>query len=447
MADRNHFDQDLRSRFEGFEPEPPAGVWLGIEKGLQAPAAAVMAPWVFRVAAAIAVLSVTAFSFWYFSTYNQDVRSLAGFLDTVPGIQPDVTISTDAEGTDASVGFSGGVQPSLMASLVTPEPEGLATDEPAVARPRTGALPALLQGAQGILESHSRPGMLAFVRTSLPEREDLSPRGFEAAGGDPGLFALSVFVAPQYNDRHLSGASSVPFSLLEQESMTTSYGVLGSFRLGKRLEVQSGVTYLNMAQLVNEVNALSHADRRQFYNPADVPVHPQSILTSLGSISLSDPTLYFEDTGAARVSIDDETKGFMDIEDPKLLSRMGLGLTQNFSFVEVPLILRYQLLDRRVGIQLKAGVAASFLMRNEVLLSGGSDADRVIGKTEGLREQYYSGIGGLVLSYPLSHRLRFFVEPTGQVFLNPVLQEELTAVQGKAYLYNFSLYSGISYRF
>lgn len=471
MIDKDIFNKEFRQRFEGFEPEPPADAWSAIERGLVVSSSHTVAPWVYRVAAAVAVLAVTSFSFLYFSSRDYQVRSVSEQV-----VQP-----VSEQGTQVGISEAGAETPDFVAEVpVLSGAEAVADDVKAPVKglaSKTSGMSGqaqqaiawqppvqashfkLLADAAGSIGSISAsltfPGQPALqgsvrIRDAVSSQTDLA--GFFPASTG-GRFTLGAFFGPQYNDRHIavpggltSSVHSVPFSAFEEKALTYSYGLSGSFRISKRMVVQTGATYLNVAQVVNDINALAHPDGRQFYDPADRPPfgHPQNISTSLGTITLDDPTLFFMDMGSSRIEM--TTKWPLDIPEPKTLETLGYGLTQRFSFIEVPLILRYTLFERRMGLHLKAGMAANFLVNNEVFLV--SDQHRgVIGQTAGLREQYFSGIGGLVLTIPLSPRFQLFVEPTGQVFLNPMVRDELTASVGKTFPYNFSVYSGLSFRF
>jgi hypothetical protein len=474
MSNGDLFDKELRQRFENFEPEPPAAVWSAIEQGLVASAPhRLVAPWIYRVAATIAVLAVTAFSYLYFVSGDQHVRSLAD--QRVPAEAADPAGDRSGVRSDDRSGDalrSGEAAPSAdlpvlagtttvagSAGVPTAGMEGITARVPARALAEAGTTPAMdflagnqprfMEGIMPVLASHAHPSMQGSVRSTgniwtQTDRLAFAP----ASSGSAGTFSLGAFVAPQYNDRRVSGgglASGIPFSSLEEEALTYSFGLTGSIRLSKRLTVQTGATYLNVAQEVKDISALTHPERMEFYDPNELPAfgHPQNIATSLGTINFNDPTLYFEDLGSNRI---ETTKWPLDIPEPKLLEALGFGLTQRFSFVEVPVIFRYTLYERQLGLHLKAGFAANFLVNNEVLLV--SDAHRgVVGQTAGLRDHYYSGIGGLVMTLPLSQRLQLFVEPTGQIFLNPMGRDDgMAGSTIKAFPYNFSVYSGLSYR-
>jgi hypothetical protein len=464
MSNRDFFDKEIRRRFEGFEPEPPAEAWLAIERGLVASSPArLFAPWLYRVAAAIAVLAVTGFSFLYFWVGEQQHhRQLAEreiqinhSLTADPDVQAPAAISLPAEvpvlAAIRGLPLTAGHVPAWDEEVQIPA-SGASDGVWPISGPRAiGMKPGSVAGIAPVLAAYTHPLIHGSIRGMGEKWPHSDMLAFTPAGtGSQPAFSLGAFIAPQYNNRRIANGSGmastgVPFSSLEEETLTYSFGLTGSIRLSNRLVLQTGATYLNVAQVVNQINALAHPDRRQFYNPYELPAygHPQIIFTSLGTINFDDPTLYFEDLGSNRV---ETTKWPLDIPEPKLLEALGFGLTQRFSFVEIPVVFRYTLFERQIGLHMKAGLAANFLVGNEVLLV--SDTYKgVVGQTSGLRDQYLSGIGGFVMTVPVSPRIQLFIEPTGQIFLNPMVRDDKAVNAAKAFPYNFSVYSGLSYRF
>lgn len=56
-----------------------------------------------------------------------------------------------------------------------------------------------------------------------------------------------------------------------------------------------------------------------------------------------------------------------------------------------------------------------------------------------------SALGGLVFDVALTGRLKLHMEPTVQLFLNPIIKEGMMI--GHAYPYSYSIQTGISYDF
>ncbi len=450
MLENYFFDRRVRKKFRGFEPEPPVGMWQKIDEGLSPAPARPVFPHFMRVAASVAVLLLAGFSIWY--------------IWDEPSTEPVL---------------SGLESPSMVIPVLTEATPELMHEREAAAR----AIPAVYSETQQTEETTAkqqtefveaqRSTMLSFSSFDSPElRLKGYQPAFESEDGEapifsdfadfladetllssnretqPGNFSLSVHFAPQYNHRYLSprgesGFMGIPFENLEETINTYSFGLSGNFNITRRFAVQTGLHYLNIGQYVDEILAYGHIHKKEIYqlDPGRPFSHPQTIITSQGTIRLKDASLYFADVQSFRVMTNKQTLGF---DDPKYLRQREKGLTQSFGYLEIPLIFRYMVFENQVGIHLKGGITGNYLVRNEVFL-GRDTRQESIGETHGLRNVNFSAIGGFVMSVPLSPRMSLNLEPTAQIFLHSVGDNRF--IDGRAFPYNFSLYSGISYRF
>ncbi len=494
MADNNIFDNDLRSRFEGFAPEPPADAWFAIQDAIVVAPAKRMMPAFFKLAAAVAFLAISGLSVWLITSDKHSENQIAEHQSPVS--------TRDASQTDNGTAPSDiQAEAGLPATL---QQQGEHT------QPGTSIVTHQQQLASASYESSERPAAVSITRkhseaqeyTGLSIIDDTGMRAInpvhhaalsygQAGLAEPkinantystSLFAvnntytnntidryaysdprgtgivLGVHVAPQYTGRHIAEPfSNMPLGGLENQSMSYSYGFFAAIPISSRLSVQTGLGYMNVNQHINDINAFSQLDDLPFYDAAFSPGygHPQNIVTSLGIIQMNNPQLYFTDNQSSRVLMSNTKIPFEVPDDPKFLVLQGQKMTQFFRFVEVPVVVRYRLFENRfVAMSLKAGVAGNFLIKNEVALSGINSNDEIIGETYGVRDFSYSGVGGFAIAFPLTQRLFLFVEPTAQMFLQPIVKdqtlpsgENTSSLTGKTYPYCFSVNSGISFRF
>ena len=134
----------------------------------------------------------------------------------------------------------------------------------------------------------------------------------------------------------------------------------------------------------------------------------------------------------------------MDVGDIKSLRQTNTGLTQVFQFVELPVAFRYEVVGGFASLHVKGGLSVNYLLGNDVY-AGTNIFQSSIGETYGVRKLNFAAMGGFSLDIPLAGNLRLHLEPTAQIFLNPILQEGM--MMGHAYPYNYSLQTGISYGF
>ena len=475
MEERSKFDNDIRSRFEGFSPEPPAEVWLSVKGAIVMQPRKSLVPVFYRVAAAIAFLAIGGLSVFFLTNDNQTAMPLADLDNNTGTIETTTPVPTDEGVVETE-------HPTPSARWQTPATASsdytLAASHVAEHDPASDAYPMPPARAEAVYPLSRASHMMAAAiphqnpklqqgRKAVPGitrgsafdmDHSLNQYAFASTSAAPATgITLGIHLSPTFHDRHIAEYGSLvttasSIGAHERPVMSYGFGISAMIQVHPRLALQTGAGYSSMTQMINDINAYAHFDNRPFYNAGqDLGYsHPQNIVTSYGMIEMKTPALYFTDEFSDRVLISNDSKYELDLpEDPKLLDLRSQQLTQAFSFVEIPLIARYRLFENRfLGLYLKAGVAGNILVRNDVILSQAHlDQPDVIGQTAGVRSFNYSGIGGFALTVPVTNRLRFFVEPTAQMFLQPILTDEMQGVAGKTYPYCFNVASGISFRF
>jgi hypothetical protein len=258
----------------------------------------------------------------------------------------------------------------------------------------------------------------------------------------PSNFTLAAYFAPQQTYRFQSNNVSNPMHSLESEILSFTSGMMIKYRLGKRLEIQSGLGFNRIGQSVNDIASFSHPSNMPLYSNdgATIGAHPQSMSTSMGGIIFNDQSLYFADIGSSRIIT---LKGSYNDSNVNLLNKSGTGLIQHFEYLELPLSLRYKLLDKQLDVSAKAGIAANYLLSSKVYLQG-TQFSSPIGESVGISKFNFAAMGGLVFSYPLTSQMDINIEPTASMFIRPIGQ--VKNLSNETYPYAWSVLMGISYR-
>lgn len=455
MKEFDRLENEMRELFSGFEPEPPSHVWDTVERSISPVRRNAFMPVFSRVAAAVVFLTIAGFSYWFLSNDSRVQQQFAGVEE------PTAPISETLQAVDVYSAIENDVNQVLAAALtVDPTPAYIdltgrkeTAPVPSADKPIPGLLKPLMP--QGLAVSSSR--LLAYDATSFSLSGQALAEQNSATRHSSGTaavsFGLTAYAAPQYSYRQFSSTSQagLPLESLEDRLFNLDYGFSAFVSIGKRWIVESGLGIVKTGQMIKDVNAWSYFDNRPFYNPEfakDEAGHPQRIATSMGMILMQhNPSLYFSDESAARVQVSNTKLPFDYPVEPKLLDMQGNSLRQSFGYIEVPVTVRYMIADRLPGVQLKMGVAANFLYENNVYLVS-QQSESPVGQTLGVRDLGFSGIGGLALTLPVSHRMRVFVEPTFRYFFTPVMGSGADGIAGfTARPYTFSVNSGLSYRF
>ncbi|MBP8960454.1 MAG: hypothetical protein KBG40_08535, partial [Bacteroidales bacterium] len=166
-----------------------------------------------------------------------------------------------------------------------------------------------------------------------------------------------------------------------------------------------------------------------------------SITTASGTIKSTNRDIYFADNGSVPRVI---TLYTMDIFDPLKanLNYIGNSIIQNMKYVEIPVLVRYKVIDRRLDINMVGGLSYNILVSNSSYIK--SDGIKyTIGGTEGLSPVTLSSSVGMGMEYRFSERMTFSVEPLLRYYITP-----LGGLTGSnIHPYSLGILSGFFYNF
>ncbi len=117
-------------------------------------------------------------------------------------------------------------------------------------------------------------------------------------------------------------------------------------------------------------------------------------------------------------------------------------LKQDFEYIEIPFITKYKIIDKKIDIQVLAGISTSFLIGNTNKLMY-SDNTLDMGEISNLRSVNYNSLVGLGFQVPFTRRMNFRLQPLFKYALKPI-NEDYTV---ENFPYSFAVYSGVSIDF
>jgi hypothetical protein len=209
-----------------------------------------------------------------------------------------------------------------------------------------------------------------------------------------------------------------------------------AYRISKKLSVQSGLYYTSIGQEIENIYSFSGFGR--FDNAKSD--HNFEVLTSGGVIYTENNDVFLLDNSGERVL----TRYTNDVFDPAKanLSPVNNSLHQTFSYLEMPLILRYKLIDKSIDFNLIGGLSYNLLVNNSVhtFIDGKKYS---VGETEGLNPFMVSSSVGMGMEYGLTRKISLNLEPMFRYYLNPF--SEMPGV--KTHPYSFGVFSGLFYKF
>jgi hypothetical protein len=433
-----NIDLLFRNGLKDYEVLPPTGVWDGIHSVVKNKSKPVI---FLRIAAVAAVLlTVSFFTYrWSREITNTPVSSLAL---NIPYDQPVIYVPYDHPVSISSV------KNDLSENTVTdpiaeynfmpgPDETELSSSPEPVMNIREARSLSILNKAK------SRKPFLTRFSTSSSNSLEIKYPGFQYLPADipvkpANRWSIAAMASPTYYSGINSGSSDLSNQIIASEQPTFSYsgGLSFAYKITKRFSIQSGLYYSSLGQKVDGINSFSGF---QQYSSSKGD-HNFAVLTSSGTVFTSNPDVFLSANSSDRIL----TAYTNDVFDPKKASLQPVNnsLNQDFSYLEFPVILKYKLIDKTIGVNLIGGLSYNLLVHNTVYTTLDGTV-YPIGDTKGLNPLSLSSSLGMGMEYNISTKLSLNLEPTFRYYLNPF------SVTTGSYIhpYSFGIFSGVSYKF
>jgi hypothetical protein len=431
-----NIDLLFRNGLKDYEVLPPTSVWEGVHSAVKSKSRPKI---ILRVAASVAILmTISFFTYrWSRDVLRTPVNSAIAYSvpvntpeilksvnnerplisikkhqvknssEVLPEVNNQVVIIQDAE-TPASTGESLYIQETKGLSLINSEAVRLTPMKKVQKNP----IPL------------NYPELQIFPEVSTPKLQN--------------RWSIAAMASPTYYSRFNSGNDELSKQLMDAEEPLVSYsgGLAFSYKISKRFSIQSGLYYSSLGQKLDGINSFDG------FKPFDNSKgdHNFEVLTTTGTIFTNNPDVFLSAEGSGRLL----TAYTVDVFDPKKASLQYLNnsLSQNFSYLELPVILRYKVIDKTIGINVIGGLSYNLLVNNSVYTT--IDGNKYsVGKTQGLNPLMLSSSLGMGMEYNVSKKLSLNLEPTLRYYLNPF------SVSTGTYFhpYSFGIFSGVSYKF
>jgi len=246
---------------------------------------------------------------------------------------------------------------------------------------------------------------------------------------------IGAMFSPIYSYRALKNSFGNAYSDeyvndIENALLAYSGGVNVNYKTGKRLSFQSGIHYSKVGQSIEDILIYGSWSRTKSESYDNL----KSLNNSTGSIEPDRADDYYVDKDDGLIKPANASTGESE--------QINVNLIQNFNYLEVPLILKYKLIDKKVDVNVFSGLNANILVGNSVYFE--HQNERIdVGKTTETKKLNYSGIIGLGFEYEISSRIRLNLEPTLKYYLNSInISKPLDT-----HPYYFGFFTGISYLF
>ena len=258
-----------------------------------------------------------------------------------------------------------------------------------------------------------------------------------------GKWLVGAQVTPEYSVSKSSQSAQYARNMLNSESsnpVDLGGGLTVEYKPGKRWSVQSGVYYSGLAQTSGNStyggskNSLVADDASKYLTTkvnVDAATNIISMNSSAGVIEFS--------------GIPSKVVIGNNIESNSMASAVFVSdarFTQNFEYVEIPLYLRYNVLNKRFGIEMMGGFSSNLLVGNQTYIESNL-GKTLVGKTNDMEVMNYSGTLGVGFKYGLSKSFFLNLEPRVKYYLNSLNTNESVSYKP----YTIGVFTGLSYQF
>jgi hypothetical protein len=309
---------------------------------------------------------------------------------------------------------------------------GLIQDKPGMAYRPTGVNPDTIPVVADLLAT-----------TDMEQQQHMNRKDRWSLGSEFAPLYSYRKVASDYLDKGILA----DINRSEGSIMAYAGGLRVTYAAGKRLSVQSGIYYSRYGQEKNSVEMVSYTGS---FDQVSVPndMVYLAVVNSTGEINNANSSDRFYDVfypgGAAAANSPETGKAFINFADLSAadVQNTDLTISQYFDYLELPLLVKYKVIDRKLDFSFMGGFVTNFLVGNKLYLNQ-DGSSRKIGETTGINHINYVGSIGIGLEYPLLSGLSFTLEPRFRYYLNPIDKSSKVNVHP----YSAGIFAGLTFTF
>jgi hypothetical protein len=474
MNDKLNMDNTIREKLEGFSVAPPAHVWNSIQTQMAAQKRKKRMAYIAWISAA----AVVVFAFvagWYFNEQSSEmVLPVAEQQLTEPEnqlfeIETPIPI---ADPKEDELSFAKNLEiakPDVTEKDFLTESENLVAANTGTGVKKENTIYNLMESLEALFTIKNEDVHLAAYHQE--KTGDL-----QITASDELLIAENIKEIKNSTTNetgwivgaHLSpGYSSYSASHGEQYAQSMTYsgndgnGNMGGgfsvqYKTGKRLHVESGVYYSQNGQKSSNssrglLNFGGKSDMDLLY--ADpIPADPGFVGIVDGvfsnAVSLSSKGIAMNST-AGVIVMQNTPEGASIATEAELANSKSTNalvtdgdFSQVFEFVEIPLLLRYEVLSKRFGIELVGGLNAGFVVGNNAYINNNYGTQN-IGSTQDISTLNFSGLVGVGMNYRLGKHISLALEPRLNYYLSSINSNPDITYRP----YRIGVYTGVYYEF
>jgi hypothetical protein len=264
-----------------------------------------------------------------------------------------------------------------------------------------------------------------------------------------GGWEVGAMLTPGYSVNQSSQSQEYASNMAvpgSKEDLQMGGGILVEYKTAKRWSVQSGVYYNKLGQTSSN-QALNSLDGPQSspvvgegFTRADAAFFNTSVEVKSGELLLNTPTGVVAINNLPKSAT--LSSGFESLTGNDGILLNQTEFEQNFEYIEIPLIVRYQLIDADFDLQLMGGFSTSVLVANNAYAKDLAGSER-IGETRDMNTFNYGTNIGFGVGYGITNKISIRVEPQFKYFLGSLSNN--SNINFKPY--TIGVYTGLTYEF
>ena len=232
-------------------------------------------------------------------------------------------------------------------------------------------------------------------------------------------WSVGPTIAPVYLNSLQSG-SAISENLSNNKTITEealSYGMKLNYQVNDKINIQSGINKVDLGYNTKDVNLAVTSSKYPNHNL-------KAVIPGINLSSTSENSS--NDTG----------------ESIQNKSSVDGQLNQSFEYVEIPLEMKYNVFESKIGLNLVGGFSTFILTNNEVSFINPENVSTILGESNNINSLNFSGNLGFDIDYKVTKDWFLNVSPMVKYQFNT-----FSNTSGSFQPFYFGVYSGVNYRF
>ena len=467
MEENLNTDKFFREKLDGFSVQPPPHVWNNVKDQLAAQQRKKRIAYIGWISAA-AVVVLAFIAGWYFNNNTETSNPLSAEQQN---IQTESEISRDENTLENDKNLSAELiqnqqsekvniqkesaisenKKMLSANLIVENADEKISMESTYQRIKM----QMLESIDVWFENVQPETFLAEISVAKNEYDlneldkftiAANTKSVSVANSAVNGWKMGLHLSPGYSSNVANHSANYSQNInysSENGNGNVGAGFSVQYKRSKKLSVESGVYYAQNGQ--KSVNSFEYFSRNQNADFASA-VEEKSLFGN--AVNLSNGNIIMNSTaGVIEMSTAPEGSEIiseLDAFNPEFSNSLVSDgeFSQVFDFIEIPLYLRYKVVDAKFGIEVMGGVNAGVIVGNNAYIDNSYGLQN-IGETRDISTINLSGTVGVGINYALGKHISMAVEPRLNYYFSSINSNPEVDFRP----YRIGVFTGLYYEF